>query len=73
MRHVSASQFRAQCLALLDEVAETGEAVVVAKRGRPVAKVVPLDAPRSLIGSVTYLVSDEEFIEPLCEFGHPET
>ena len=29
-------------------------------------------APRSLIGSVTFLVSDEELIEPLCEDWEPD-
>jgi prevent-host-death family protein len=54
-RSISASAFKARCLALLDRVAETGESVVVTKRGRPVARVVPArraDAT-SLRGSVT--------------------
>ncbi len=54
-RTISASAFKARCLALLDRVAETGEAVVVTKRGRPVARVVPARraAATSLRGSVT--------------------
>lgn len=66
-RTISASRFKAQCLALLDEVAETGEAIVVTKRGKPVARVMPLESPypESLVGTVTYLVSDEELIAPL--------
>ena len=54
-RSVAASEFKARCLALLDHVAETGEPLIVTKRGRPVARVVPLQpstAP-SLRGSVT--------------------
>jgi prevent-host-death family protein len=64
---LTASRFKAQCLALLDEVAETGEALVVTKRGRPVARVAPVQAPDSLRGSVTFKVSDEELIAPLPE------
>ena len=64
-RKISASQFKAQCLALLDEVAETGQPLVVTKRGKPVARVEPMAPPESLEGSVTFLVSDEEFIAPL--------
>jgi prevent-host-death family protein len=64
-REIPASEFKAKCLALLDEVAETRETLVVTKRGRPVAHVVPAEAPRSLIGTVEYLVSDEELIKPL--------
>ena len=64
-RTISATQFKARCLALLDEVAETGESLVVTKRGKPVARVEPLGPPESLEGSVTFLVSDEEFVAPL--------
>lgn len=64
-RTISASRFKAQCLALLDDVAETGQALVVTKRGKPVARVEPMAPPESLEGSVTFLVSDEEFIAPL--------
>jgi prevent-host-death family protein len=67
MRSISASEFKAKCLALLDEVAETREALVVTKRGKPVARVVPAEPPRSLIGSARQLVSDEELIKPLYE------
>lgn len=65
MQHITASQFKAHCLALLDDVASTGEEIVVTKRGRPVARVVAIDAPQALEGSVTFLVSDEELIAPL--------
>ena len=64
-RTVSASQFKAQCLAILDEVAATGEEIVVTKRGRPVARVSAASEPESLRGSATFHVSDEELIEPL--------
>jgi prevent-host-death family protein len=53
---IPAGQFKAQCLAILDRVNETGEPVIVTKRGRPVAQVVPIERPRrrSLRGSITY-------------------
>lgn len=38
---INASEFKAKCLAILDEVAGTGETVVILKRGRPVAQLVP--------------------------------
>lgn len=57
---IPAGQFKAQCLALLDEVAETGRPIVVTKHGRPVARVVPLEAAPSLMGSVTLLAEDDE-------------
>ena len=54
-RVMAAGKFKAECLAVLDRVAETGEPVVVTKRGRPVAEVVPVKtrASRPLRGSVT--------------------
>jgi prevent-host-death family protein len=53
-RVMPAATFKAECLAVLDRVAETGESVVVTKRGRPVAEVVPVKRKSAtpLIGSV---------------------
>ena len=49
MRTVKASEFKATCLRLMDEVAETGDPVVITKNGRPVSKLVPFREPlRSL-------------------------
>lgn len=67
MPSVSASQFKARCLALLDDVAATGEEIVVTKRGRPVARVVAVEQPRGLEGSVTFHVGDDELIAPVGE------
>ena len=61
-RSISASEFKAKCLALLDEVAEKGQPLVVTKRGKPVARVLPVEEPRSLIGTVTFLVDDDELV-----------
>jgi prevent-host-death family protein len=41
VRTVRASDFKAKCLAILDEVERTGEPVTILKRGRPVARLVP--------------------------------
>jgi prevent-host-death family protein len=65
MKPIPASRFKAHCLALLDEVATTGEEIVVTKRGRPVARLVAVDAPQPLDDSVTFHVSDEQLIAPL--------
>ena len=53
-RQMAAGAFKAECLAVLDRVAATGEAVIVTKRGRPVAQVVPVrrKAAGPLRGSV---------------------
>ncbi|MGH3110010.1 MAG: type II toxin-antitoxin system Phd/YefM family antitoxin [Gaiellaceae bacterium] len=72
MRTIPAGRFKAQCLRLLDEVAETGETIVVTKRGKPVAKLEPVEEPPSLKGSVIYLVDDEELIAPIDEVWNAE-
>jgi prevent-host-death family protein len=66
-RTMSISEFKARCLALVDEINETGETLVLTKRGTPVAEVVPAAEPASLAGTVRFLVSDDELIAPLDE------
>jgi prevent-host-death family protein len=61
-REITATQFKAHCLRLLDEVAETGETLVVTKHGRPVARVEPPQRPDDLHGSVKINMTDEELI-----------
>lgn len=41
MKTINASEFKAKCLAILDEVAQTGESVTILKRGQPVAQLIP--------------------------------
>jgi prevent-host-death family protein len=41
MRTIKASEFKAKCLALMDEVASTGERVVITKNGEPIAELGP--------------------------------
>ena len=40
-RVVSVTEFKAKCLALLDEVGERGGTITITKRGRPLATVGP--------------------------------
>lgn len=41
MRTMTATEFKAKCLAVLDQVRESGETVTILKRGKPVAQLVP--------------------------------
>jgi prevent-host-death family protein len=59
---IPAGEFKARCLALLDRVAETGQELVVTKRGRPVARLVPVEPPASLRGSVVW---EGDLISPI--------
>ena len=40
-RMIKASEFKAKCLALMDEVERTGQGLVITKNGKPVAELVP--------------------------------
>ena len=40
-RTIDASEFKAKCLKLMDEVAENGEEIVITKNGNPTARLVP--------------------------------
>jgi prevent-host-death family protein len=40
---VAAAEFKAKCLALIDQVRERGEPITITKRGRVVARLVPAD------------------------------
>jgi prevent-host-death family protein len=62
---ISAAKFKAECLGLLDQVARTKRSLVITKRGRPVARVVPLEEPRrSLEGSV---LEERDIVSPTGE------
>ena len=45
MRTMPAGKFKAQCLKVMDRVQATREPVVITKRGRPVARLVPVENP----------------------------
>lgn len=52
-RAISAGEFKARCLALMEELREHGGEYVITKRGTPVAKLVPMPVERRpLLGSM---------------------
>lgn len=65
MQRITASRFKARCLALLDEVESSRQPLEVTKHGRPVARVVPIEGVPPLRGSVTYNVDDDELLGPI--------
>lgn len=64
---ISAARFKATCLKLIERVAETGEPVIITKRGKVVARLVPDHGkPHGLgkgRGSIEILCSDQELFQ----------
>lgn len=55
VRTFTASEFKAKCLKIMDEVAETGERVVITKRGKPVAELTqPRELRTTIFGSMRH-------------------
>jgi prevent-host-death family protein len=49
---ISAAEFKAKCLDLMDSVSETGASIVVTKRGRPVAMLAPVRPSRNSLRGI---------------------
>jgi prevent-host-death family protein len=66
MKTIAAGEFKAKCLALLDEVNLAHETIIVTKRGVPVAKIAPVlkdyEHPPTLHGSV---VREKDIVAPI--------
>ncbi|MGH6953591.1 MAG: type II toxin-antitoxin system Phd/YefM family antitoxin [Alphaproteobacteria bacterium] len=55
---IGAGEFKARCLKLIDEVSRGRTPLVITKRGKPVAKLVPMeDTPRNLFGRLAGTVT----------------
>ena len=69
MQTIKASEFKAKCLQLMDEVNQTGEEIIVTKHGKPVSKLVPFAPPvKSLFAThKSYVCSMDSLIEPVAE------
>ena len=78
MPTVTAAEFKAKCLSLMDAVQQGGEDITITKRGKPVARLVAVAAPKrgSLIGSMKGTVEIlGDIITPVLtpeEWGVPE-
>lgn len=51
MKQIGAAKFKEQCLSILDQVDDEG--ILITKRGKPVAKLIPINAESAdLIGAL---------------------
>lgn len=67
MKEMKASEFKAKCLKLMDDVAATGEPIVVTKNGRPVSRLEPYrQRPTTLFGSLAgAMILTADIVNPL--------
>jgi prevent-host-death family protein len=56
---IAAGEFKAECLSLLDSVARTRRPLVITKRGKPVAQLVPMPDAPALFGALAGSVLDQ--------------
>lgn len=65
---IAAGEFKAKCLKLLDEVAESGEGLIITKRGKPVARLVPMPGTRELFGALAgSVLREDDIVSPIGE------
>lgn len=67
MQTISASEFKAKCLRLMDEINKTGEPILITKNGKPVSILQPYKSvPKTLFGlHKDKLRSKDDLVEPL--------
>ena len=54
MKTIAAAQFKARCLKIMEEVRAKREPVLITKKGRPIAKLVPAGEPvRDVFGCLS--------------------
>ena len=76
MQKIPAGQFKAQCLALMDQVAQSGRPMVVTKHGKPVVQISRVESNDDdifgfLVGKGC-IVGDIENTIPTSDWNLPE-
>lgn len=69
-KQIAVTEFKAKALQLLDEVAETHETLVITKRGRPFAQVLPFTPSSEPVkpgGLAHTFLFEEDAVSPLGE------
>jgi prevent-host-death family protein len=56
MKKIAAAEFKARCLTLMEDVRSTREPLIITKRGKPVAKLVPVEEEREFIGRLKGII-----------------
>lgn len=73
MKKMAAAQFKAQCLAVMDQVSQSGRPLVITKHGKPVVKLVPANEGEEevfgALSGIARITGDIENTVPASEWG----
>jgi prevent-host-death family protein len=69
---IPAGEFKAKCLQLMDKVARSREPIVITKRGKPVAKLVPPDDPEPRAPLFGYMAGTGHILGDIVNTPHAE-
>ena len=67
MKTIPTTEFKTRCLALLREVAENHETLIVTKHGKPVARVLPYSAPSDVNLLRDSVLFETDLVSPIDE------
>ncbi|MGB7190561.1 MAG: type II toxin-antitoxin system prevent-host-death family antitoxin [Acidobacteriaceae bacterium] len=73
MEKMAVAEFKAQCLAVMNHVSQSGQPVVITKHGKPVVKLVPVkedeDEIFGALSSIARITGDIEDTVPASAWG----
>lgn len=72
-KQVSAAEFKAKCLGIMQEISQTGRPLIVTKRGKPMVRVVPIGNGKKkkddffgrLVGIIEIVGDPDDLIKPV--------
>lgn len=70
MKHILISDFKAHCIAELDAARKTGETLTITRRGKPIARVLPITdkARKRTLGGMGQMKINEDIVH--ADFDH---
>jgi len=76
MQKIPAAQFKAQCLAVVEQVEESRRPVVITRHGKPVVQIIPVESDENeifgFLAGNGRIVGDIEKTIPAADWNLPE-
>ena len=67
MESLSVSEFKAKCLSVLQDVSKQKKRIIITKRGRPIAEVIPHESKENVVPWDDTVVFMRDIISPVAE------